>query len=128
MAPFFEKLPRELRDQIYRELLADKVHHVEPQGKRYGDRASRKQLSPVILRVCRQAYIEASIVLYENNIFRYNVQRPKTDGILGEYRSREPRSGDRWRLKPAGLDGEVLEDDDLDSDKDRDDPDRLCSD
>ncbi|KAG7001297.1 hypothetical protein G7Y79_00032g066500 [Physcia stellaris] len=128
IAPFFEKLHRELRDQIYGELLADKVHHIEPQGKRYGDRASRKRLSPVIFRVCRQAYIEASIVLYENNIFRYNVPRPKTDEILDEYRSREPRSGDRWRLNPLGLDGEVLKDDDQDSDKDSDDSDSLWSD
>ena len=128
MAPFFEKLPRELRDQIYGELLADKVHHIEPQGKRNGDRAMRKQLSPVIFRVCRQAYIETSIVLYENNVFRYNVPRPKTDGIFSEYQSRELRSGDRWRLNPAGLDGEVLKDEDQDSDKDSDDSDILWSD
>ena len=67
-------------------------------------------------------------MLYENNIFGYNVPRPKTDEIVVEYRSREPRSGDGWRLNPAGLDGEVLKDDDQDSEKDSDDSDILWSD
>lgn len=51
-----------------------------------------------------------------------------TDEILGEYRSWEPMSEDRWRLKPEGLNGEVLEDDNQDSDKDSDDSDSLWSD
>lgn len=52
-------LPRELRDQIYRELLlADKVHAKE---------AFKYALEPAILRVNKQLYKECTRILYEEN-------------------------------------------------------------
>lgn len=71
MVSFFQKVPRELRDQIYRELLVDNVHSVDPK-LRLDNTTVKKQLCPAILRTCKQAYAEALAVLYEENVFRFN--------------------------------------------------------
>ena len=72
MAMILIKLPRELRDQIYRELLID------VEGIRITDNGLKcnfvvtKQLFPAILQVCKQVFSEASMILYEENIFYFS--------------------------------------------------------
>ena len=69
MATILNKLPREMRDQIYRELLLDDVHDIGIVHHCHHHLNERKQLSPAILQVCKQVFFEASIILYEENIF-----------------------------------------------------------
>ena len=57
----FLSLPRELRDQVYRELLIPKRVCIEPPVS-YG-------LEPVVLRVNKQIYEEGSTVLHGENIW-----------------------------------------------------------
>ena len=69
MATCFNELPLEVRNQIYEELLID--------GKRFfvvdgpGSRKTKSNLHPAILSTCRQAYYEASAILYGQNHLRY---------------------------------------------------------
>lgn len=67
MATFFTKLPLEIRNLIYDELLLDKKNAIGLQGHREPD---WKKLCPTILRTCKQAYAEGSSILYECNVFR----------------------------------------------------------
>ena len=66
MAIFFEKLPREIRDKIYRLLLVDEVNAI-----RLDLSGSPKRLHPAILRACKQTYEEAISMLYEKNNFLF---------------------------------------------------------
>ena len=66
-----ERLPPELRLRIYRELLLDEDHYLEPQGKHPDDPPYESKVYPAILGVCKQFYAEASAVLYEENEFGY---------------------------------------------------------
>ena len=94
MVSFFQKVPRELRDQIYRELLVDNVHSVDPNGGRGLDRRiAKKQLCPAILRTCQQAYAEALAMLYEENVFRFTwyLFAGCSDKILAEHNFSRPR-------------------------------------
>ena len=79
MATILTKLPRELRDQIYRELLVDDVHCTGLNN----DCLARKQLFPAILQVCKQVFIEASKILYEENSFLF------TDAFYWDHYSEE---------------------------------------
>ena len=71
MATILNKLPREMRDQIYRELLVDDVYGIGIVHDCHHQFTKRKQLSPAILRVCKQVFFEASIILYEENTFYF---------------------------------------------------------
>ena len=66
-----EKLPPEVREFIYRELLHDEWTVVEQQGWSRNDNMPKKKLYPAILGVCQHIYVEASAVLYEKNVFCY---------------------------------------------------------
>ena len=69
MATLFNKLPLEVRNQIYEELLAVGKHFFvvdEPSVHK-----TKSNLYPAILSTCRQAYHEASAVLYGQNHLRY---------------------------------------------------------
>ena len=70
MATILNKLPRELRDQIYRELLVDDVNGIDVFN--WGYLIKQKQLSPAILQVSKQVFFEASMIFYEENTFRIN--------------------------------------------------------
>ena len=67
MASFFDKVPLEVREQVYRELLVNQDGAIELDG-RY---CNKRKLYTAILRTCKQAYTEASAVLYEQNHFRF---------------------------------------------------------
>ena len=71
---FLDLLPRELRDQIYRELL------LQPIG--YGAARRRHKFETSILRVNKQIHQEASRVLYEENIWVVFEVRSPVGGIL----------------------------------------------
>lgn len=58
------RLPRELRDQIYRELLVSKEK--EPNTE---ENVARCTLEPAILRCSKQVHEEAYRVLYEENVW-----------------------------------------------------------
>ena len=64
-------LPAELRVLVYRELLHDERHVLEPQRKSRNEDTPQKKLYPAILGVCKQLYAEASAILYEENEFSY---------------------------------------------------------
>ena len=66
MAILFDKMPREIRDKIYRLLLLDEVDNVESNLA-----VPCSSLYPVILRTCKQAYEEAMPVSYEKNTFSF---------------------------------------------------------
>ena len=74
MATFLEKLPVEIRNQIYEDLLLyrDGCITLNFDGNAIdrweGDRVG---LHTAILRICKQAYAEGSNVLYGHNHFRY---------------------------------------------------------
>ena len=51
--------------------IVDEIDGVEPQGMYPEDKTTDKKLYVAILRVCKQAYTEASSILYERNLFRY---------------------------------------------------------
>lgn len=67
MAMLLHKLPLELRQQIYRELLLVTQDSLPPYGPDRVANTSRKQLHSNILRACKQTYAEASLVLYEES-------------------------------------------------------------
>ncbi|TGO26376.1 hypothetical protein BPAE_0061g00480 [Botrytis paeoniae] len=69
--PFLDKVPLEVRNQIYKELLvnnilgtADSVSRSESYGA-----DTKYDLSPQVLRVCHQIYVESLDVLYKENTF-----------------------------------------------------------
>ncbi|PMD41299.1 hypothetical protein L207DRAFT_632736 [Hyaloscypha variabilis F] len=71
---FFDKLPRELRDRIYKYLLVNYDLSTTKFLKLWGanrlnDRVEKYHLSPQILRVCRQAKEEGLLTLYGSNTF-----------------------------------------------------------
>jgi hypothetical protein len=71
---FFDKLPRELRDRIYKYLLVNHDLSTTKFLKLWGanrldDRVEKYHLSPQILRVCLQAKEEGLLTLYGSNTF-----------------------------------------------------------
>lgn len=83
MVTFFQRVPRELRDQIYRELLVNNVHSVRLLGSWRGEPPVGNRLHPAILRTCKQAYTEAFAMLYEENVFRFSSER--LDKVVQDY-------------------------------------------
>ena len=80
MATFFTKVPRELRDKVYHELLrADDTLDPDRRLLRGGTSSEfsnqAEKLYPAIMRVCKQAQAEASIVLYGQNHLRFEITR-----------------------------------------------------
>ncbi|KAI9710715.1 MAG: hypothetical protein M1820_002548 [Bogoriella megaspora] len=78
----FLQLPRELRDQIYRELLRPPsglaISTVSRTKKaRYRPISSQDAIYPEILTACRQIYEEARLIFYESNTF-YMRGHPQT--------------------------------------------------
>ena len=70
----WDDLPGEVRNQIYRFLLVNDKH-VDTEARRLG-KAVTTDLNPVILRVCKKVYKEASSVLYRENKFRFDYPFP----------------------------------------------------
>lgn len=71
---FFHKFPLEVRRDIYKYLLVNPMlGHSEMEDRTYGDNGQSKyieyDLSPSLLRTCRQMYIEAADVLYGCNTY-----------------------------------------------------------
>ncbi|KAE9373642.1 hypothetical protein N431DRAFT_465920 [Stipitochalara longipes BDJ] len=71
---FFDKFPREMRDRIYKYLLVNLDLSTTKFLKGWGkDREKvdidKFELSPQILRVCRQAHNEGILILYTSNKF-----------------------------------------------------------
>ena len=75
MSTFFTRLPRELREKVYKDLLLDEKNGVEPQGT-FPPGKKVRRIYPEILRACKQAYAEAIVVLYEQNLFRFEYRGP----------------------------------------------------
>ena len=74
MAAFLDKLPIEIRNQIYENLLLyrDGLIALNFDGNAIDLHEGEKVgLSTAILRTCKQAYAEGSSVLYGSNHFRY---------------------------------------------------------
>lgn len=71
MGPSLTSLPFEINNLIYRECLVDAINGVEPQGRLICNRTLKKQLHPNILRVSKLVYAQASAVLYEHNLLRF---------------------------------------------------------
>ena len=69
MAIFFEKVPLEVRHQVYQELLVNKHRFFVLDGS--SRHRIETELHPAILRTCKQAYVEGSAILYGQNHFRY---------------------------------------------------------
>lgn len=68
---FLRRLPLEIRIMVYEELLyRPNLSHYNLQEYNWERRCwTSCQLSPAILRTCRQIYVEASVILYESNTF-----------------------------------------------------------
>ncbi|TGO49875.1 hypothetical protein BCON_0197g00070 [Botryotinia convoluta] len=69
--PFLDKVPLEVRTQIYKELLGNKILGTADSVSRsasYGA-DTKYGLYPQVLRVCHQIYVEALDVLYKENTF-----------------------------------------------------------
>ena len=66
-------LPLELRRTIYRELLLDKDLPLQPQSYWVTRIRPRRKIQPTILRACKQVYSEGMEILYEENVFRYEI-------------------------------------------------------
>ena len=69
--PFLDKVPIDIRTQIYKELLVSNIIGTADsvsRGANYGA-DTKYGLFPHVLRVCRQIYVEASDVLYKENTF-----------------------------------------------------------
>lgn len=74
---FLEKIPREVRDHIYKLLLVNKVLATNRSIDRSNSRPiainyipeKKFDLAPQLLRTCSQIYAEASKILYESNTF-----------------------------------------------------------
>ena len=66
-------LPLELRIPIYRELLLDEDLPLQPQKNSVTRIRSRKRKYTTILRACQQVYSEGMAVLYEENVFLYEI-------------------------------------------------------
>lgn len=80
MAIFFTAVPREIRDKIYHELLRvddtlDPETRLQRRETSYETSSPSEKLYPAILRACKQAQAEASIVLYGQNRFRFEATR-----------------------------------------------------
>ena len=68
MTIFFDKVPREIRDQIYELLLVKGDRsHVEWNPPKWN--LEKNNLHPAILCTCKQAYTEGLPILYERNRF-----------------------------------------------------------
>lgn len=67
----FARFPGEIRNQIYRYLLTDEYHPLEPQGRSKHDSTIKKDLHPKILRICKAIHDEAISIFYEENSFRF---------------------------------------------------------
>lgn len=71
MAAFFDRVPLEVREKVYQGLLVNEDGAIE---LHWSGRDFKGKLHPAILRTCKQAYTEASPVLYEQNHFRHKSQ------------------------------------------------------
>ncbi|KAL1863076.1 hypothetical protein VTK73DRAFT_6478 [Phialemonium thermophilum] len=69
--PFFDRLPREVRDRIYGYLLTMPTPIIVFNAWTQGYSRHRKGMDPTILCVCRQAAAEGAEVLYSTNTFSY---------------------------------------------------------
>ena len=91
MATFFTKVPREIRDNVYQELL--RVDDILDPDKRLQKSdipsqtsKSTEKLYPAILRACKQTEAEGSVVLYGQNRFRFETTSYfDTHPILSHY-------------------------------------------
>ena len=93
----FHRVPREVRDKIYRLLLVkDREEAIEftEWNNEYGyGRVSG--LHPKILRTCKHAYAEGLSALYEQNLFHYKSFVGKGIGIDNA----DPLKGNLSRVK-----------------------------
>ena len=74
MESLLEKLPLEIRRGIYHEVLAD-TSNPNPPGIEIGFCSTKPEVQRAILQVCKQTYVEASSVLYEEGLFRFTAHR-----------------------------------------------------
>ena len=104
MSPIFNKVPLELRTEIYQELLTDDFDYLEPLGRNPHDKSIKKVLHTPILRVCKQAYAEASTVLYEKNTFRFEcLCTCFENGGRNGFLKRCPRKGAFHRIQNVSM-------------------------
>ena len=75
MSDLLSKLPLEISNQVYEELLVDKIDPIELQSAIRDPQRLKKKLHTSILRVSKLVYAQASTVLYGQNRFRF--QYPK---------------------------------------------------
>jgi len=77
-----EKIPREIRNQIYKLLLTNEVlskdHSIEDYGRFHEYHKGKFDLEPQLLRTCRQINAEAAEILYGSNTFIVNVVEETT--------------------------------------------------
>ena len=71
MAILLKRLPLEIRNQIYEEILISKEKAIRLTIETLEDTHSTKVHSAVLC-TCKQVYAEASIIFWEHNRFRYD--------------------------------------------------------
>ena len=100
MADYLSKLPLEISNQVYKDLLVDAVDCIELQ--RPNPRIERlKKLHTNILRASKLIYAQASTVLYGQNRFRFQYPKVcvKRGGMSMFSLQRRPQSGAFDRIK-----------------------------
>lgn len=76
MAIFLERVPLEIRNQIYEELLISREHAIKLRLRKAPNHKHPNKIQSAVLRTCKQIYDEASIVLFEHNRFRFTSYTP----------------------------------------------------
>lgn len=104
MSDLLSKLPLEISNQIYEELLTDKVDPIELQSA-IRDERPKKTLHTNILRVSKLVYAQASTVLYGKNRFRFEYPKKCVlRGGLNMYSLQtRPRKGAFDRIKHVSI-------------------------
>ena len=95
MTIFLEKVPLEIRNQIYEEILISKESAIRLRIQKAPFGGHRNKIHSAVLRTCKQIYDEASIVLFEHNRFRYASYSPAWLNFL----EHDPRYRNLKRIK-----------------------------
>lgn len=93
----FDRLPRELRDMIYEEVLGNQFLYISWFQPRRGngyfgiaDRSARRNGKLALLKTCRDIYIEAIPIFYSTNTFAFGFNM-RTNTPLGFFHAIPPQ-------------------------------------
>ena len=101
MSDYLSKLPLEISNQIYRDLLVDTTDPIELQGTVLGAGHLKKKLHTNILRASKAVYAQASTVLYGCNLFSFQYPKicVKRGGTNLFSKERRPQNGAFGNIK-----------------------------